>query len=73
MDFRFGRVVVLALVMATTFAIIVAVMMRLIPPPRRETDYLVIGTIATFGSLAILFVLLVATVHKGVPAPKKKD
>jgi hypothetical protein len=73
MDLRSSRIAVPALAMATAFAIIVLVLLRIIPPPRRETDYLVIGTVATFGALAILFLILVATVRRSSPVAKKKD
>ena len=43
--------------LATLFAVSVVVLMRVLPGPHRPTDYLVIGTLATFACLAVLFVL----------------
>ena len=43
------------------FAVSVAVGLRLTPPPRTETDYLVIGSVATLLALTVLFAVLVVT------------
>lgn len=50
--------------MVFVFLAVVIILMRVIPGPHKETDYLVIGTVATFASLAVLFVVLVTTVFK---------
>ena len=49
----------LALVAGLTmiFVVSVAVLMRIMPGPHRPTDYLVIGTLATFTCLVVLFVI----------------
>ena len=61
MGFRFGRVTALAAGMVIVFAAVSLILTRIIPPPRKETDYLVIGTLATFASLALLYVVLITT------------
>ncbi len=50
--------------MVIVFVAAVAILLRVIPGPRKETDYLVIGTLATFAALLLLFVVLVTTVFK---------
>lgn len=47
------------------FCLVVTVMWKLMPVPRREVDYLVIGATATMVSLGVLFVVLINTTHKG--------
>lgn len=64
MDIRFSRILVLVLAMVLVFGTVVAILMQIIPAPRKETDYLVIGTLATFASLATLFGVLVTTIFK---------
>lgn len=46
---------------AIVFGLGVAVGLRLTPPPRSETDYLVIGSVATLLGLGVLFAVLVVT------------
>lgn len=46
---------------AIVFGVTVAIGLRLLPEPRSETDYLVVGSIATFVSLGVLFAVLIAT------------
>ncbi len=43
------------------FGVTVAIGLRLTPPPRTETDYLVIGSAATFLSLSALFAVVLTT------------
>lgn len=64
MDLRLGRIAALAIAMILVFGAVVTVLLHLIPEPRKETDYLVIGTLATFASLATLFVVLITTIFK---------
>ncbi len=61
MTTRLGRVLMLLLGLALTFAGLTAVLLKVMPGPRRETDYLVIGTLATFAMMAVLFVVLITT------------
>jgi hypothetical protein len=43
------------------FVVTVLIGLRLVPEPRTETDFLVIGSAATFLSLAALFAVLLTT------------
>jgi predicted outer membrane lipoprotein len=58
------RGLVLGLAVACVFVVVAAVMLRLMPAPLRESDYLVIGSVATLVSLLALFVVLVSTTMK---------
>ena len=74
MGSRFTRYILLAFAIAIVFVTVAAILVNVIPGPHRSTDYLVIGTVATFVSLAVLFVVLIKTTIK---APdlfyKKRD
>jgi amino acid transporter len=43
------------------FAVAAAVMVAIMPTPLKDSDYLVIGSIATLVSLLVMFVALLAT------------
>ena len=43
------------------FAVVAAIMLKLTPGPLKDSDYLVIGSVATLVSLLALFFGLVAT------------
>ena len=58
------RIAVLVVAMIIVFFAVVAILFQIIPAPRKETDYLVIGTLATFASLATLFAVLITTIFK---------
>lgn len=76
MEIRFGRLALLVLAMIIVFGVVAVILMQIIPAPRKETDYLVIGTLATFASLATLFGVLITTVYKDSNAlffKRKKD
>jgi hypothetical protein len=55
-----GRSLTLSLATLLIFAAAVAIGLKLIPEPRTDIDYLVIGCIATLCSLASLFAVLIA-------------
>ncbi|MCP5111167.1 MAG: hypothetical protein GY953_10055 [bacterium] len=55
------RIVVLLFGMIAIFAAVAIVLRQVIPGPHTSTDYLVIGTISTFISLTVLFVVLIKT------------
>jgi hypothetical protein len=42
-----------------TFALISALMMKILPDPLQEFDYMLIGTVATLVSMLVLFLTLV--------------
>jgi hypothetical protein len=56
-----ARVLVLAAVFCALFGVTVIVLLRIMPGPLKETDYLIIGCSATLVSLLVLFFLLVFT------------
>lgn len=46
------------------FGVCAAVLLRVLPAPLTETDYLVIGTVATFAALLALFLVMLKTTIK---------
>jgi hypothetical protein len=46
------------------FVVVSAVMYKLMPAPLKESDYLVIGSVATLMALGAVFALLVSTTMK---------
>ncbi|MBK5295247.1 MAG: hypothetical protein JJE04_26670 [Acidobacteriia bacterium] len=71
MNLRFGRILLLAIGVIMVFAAVAAILFRIIPGPHKQADYLVIGTLSTFASLAVLFVVLVTTTFKDPTAFNK--
>ena len=55
------RQAVLMLSGVCVFAVAAAVMVAIMPAPLKDSDYLVIGSIATLVSLLVMFVALLAT------------
>lgn len=43
------------------FVVVTTVLLKVMPGPRKDSDYLVIGSIATLVSLAAVFVLVTTT------------
>jgi len=43
------------------FGVAAMVMLQLMPAPLKDTDYLVIGSVATLVSLLVMFLILIAT------------
>jgi hypothetical protein len=62
MEPRPGRILSLVAAAALAFAGVAGGLTLVIPEPRRQTDYLVIGTVATFASLLTIFVVVVTGV-----------
>ncbi len=58
------RGLILGLGAACVFVVVAAILLRLMPGPLRESDSLVIGSVATLVSLLVLFLLLVSTTLK---------
>ena len=54
-----GRTISLALALVIIFAAVAGIMLKLMPAPLKDSDYLIIGTVATMVSLAVLFVVLI--------------
>lgn len=59
------QVAILLLALAGVFFLVVAVLHKLMPGPRRDVDYLVMGALATFACLGVLFLVLINTWMKG--------
>jgi hypothetical protein len=53
------RVGMLVLTIALVFAVTVAILLRVLPGPRSDADYLVAGAVATFAALLALFIILI--------------
>ena len=49
------------------FAAAAGIMVKVMPGPLKDSDYMVIGTVATMVSLLVLFVLLITTSGKSKP------
>jgi hypothetical protein len=60
-----GRVLLLIVGICCVFCMVVAVLLRLMPGPRREVDYLVIGGLATLVSMVGVFLVLITTWLRG--------
>ena len=59
-----GRTISLALALVFIFAAVAGIMLKLMPAPLKDSDYLIIGSVSTMVSLLLLFVLLIATSGK---------
>ena len=46
---------------AIVFGVTLAIGLKLLPGPHTETDYLVVGSVATFLCLGVLFAVLITT------------
>lgn len=55
------RIVILAVAFFLTFGAIVLIGLQVLPKPHSEVDYLVIGSTATFVSLAVVFFAVIKT------------
>ncbi|PYT16167.1 MAG: hypothetical protein DMG59_11375 [Acidobacteria bacterium] len=55
------RGLLLGLAACCVFVVVAAIMLRFMPAPLKESDYLVIGSVATLVSLLVLFLVLVMT------------
>ena len=62
---------VLGLGIALEFATILIVLLKIFPKPIKQTDYLVIGTLATFVALGTLFGILMTTTLRDPSAFRK--
>ncbi len=72
MSSHFGRILLLAAGGAIVFAAVAAILLRIIPGPHKQFDYLVIGTLSTFATLATLFVVMITTMSKDPTAFNKR-
>ncbi|HUQ95938.1 MAG TPA: hypothetical protein VM120_29945 [Bryobacteraceae bacterium] len=58
------RPLILSAGILLVFFLTVGIMWQLMPHPRKEIDYLVMGGTATMVSMAVLFLVLINTSHK---------
>ena len=56
-----GRTLALALAMILVFGAVAVIMLKLMPSPLKDSDYLIIGSVSTLVSLLALFVVVVMT------------
>jgi hypothetical protein len=56
-----GRGVMLALAGICVFAVVAALMLKLMPGPLHDSDYMIVGSVATLIALLVLFLVLVTT------------
>jgi hypothetical protein len=56
-----SKILTLAAGMVLVFAVVAVILLQVLPGPHQSTDYLVVGTLATFVSLLVLFVVLTKT------------
>lgn len=54
-----------AVAVVLVFAVSVLILLRLFPGPHQPGDYLVVGTLATFLCILLVFVLVISTSNKG--------
>jgi hypothetical protein len=58
------RPLVLVVGTVALFAITAAIMLRFMPGPLKDSDYLVVGSVSTLVALGALFVALISTTMK---------
>jgi len=58
------RTISLALAVVLVFAAVAEIMLKVMPAPLKDSDYLIIGSVSTMVSLLSLFVLLIVTSGK---------
>ena len=49
------NVIVLSVAATAVFIVIAALLVRFLPQPRKDSDYLVIGAVSTFAALGVVF------------------
>jgi hypothetical protein len=59
-----ARILSQALALVVVFAAVTGIMLKLMPAPLKDSDYLIIGSVSTMVSLLLLFVLLIVTSGK---------
>ena len=54
------------------FIVVAAIMLKVMPAPLKESDYMVIGSVSTLLALGVLFLVLVSTTLKSTDVFFKK-
>jgi Na+/melibiose symporter-like transporter len=55
------RPLMLAAAGLCVFVIVAATMLKFLPEPHKESDYMVIGSVATLVALVVMFIVLIST------------
>ena len=55
------RPLMLAAAGLCVFVIVAATMLKFVPQPHKESDYMVIGSVATLVALVVMFIVLIST------------
>ena len=55
------RGVMLGVAAVCVFVLVAALMLKVMPAPLKESDYIVIGSVATLVALGVVFVTLIST------------
>jgi ABC-type Fe3+-siderophore transport system permease subunit len=58
------RILILILAGLCIFTVVAAIMIKVMPAPLKESDFMVIGSVATLVALLVLFVVLISTTMK---------
>ena len=56
-----GRKIGFVAAAVAVFAVVVVIMLNVMSGPLKDSDYLVVGTVATVAAMLVLFVLMIAT------------
>ena len=56
-----GRGVKLGIILAAVFAAVTGIMLKMMPGPLKDSDYLVIGTVSTLAAMLALFLVLITS------------
>jgi len=59
------RPLILAIALVCLFVAVAGIMIKVMPGPLKDSDYFVIGSVATLVSLAVTFLLIVLTTKGG--------
>jgi hypothetical protein len=58
------RILILTLAGLCIFTVVAAIMIKVMPAPLKESDFMVIGSVATLVALLVLFLVLISTTMK---------
>jgi hypothetical protein len=60
MNFSTRKVILLVISGLVTFAFVAALLLQFLPGPRKDSDYLVAGAVATVAALGVLFAFILS-------------